>query len=198
VTLELLKEAAEEHGIDLDSLDVGDSEEEERQDEEIAKNHECCRAGNAYGEMVDDWFDSAKELLDQEDDDLSRDVLLEKPDVSPVEESSSFDEAVQVIRWHQHQIYIKLMRAVQGAMEEKLEILDEFPSDSDGSAKVALIGIDRSIASWGVIRNLLPIMEKDTLELIIHLERLRRNVERAFPEARAFIRPGFDKIDLNG
>jgi hypothetical protein len=32
----------------------------------------------------------------------------------------------------------------------------------------------------------------------LHLEQLRKNVEKAFPDARAFIRPGFDKVDLNG
>jgi len=89
------------------------------------------------------------------------------------------------------------MRAIRGELRERPEILDEFPKDSDGSAKVALIAIDRSIAAWGEIRNVFPIRERDILDLIARLDRLRRKVEKEFPDARAFIRPGFDKIDLN-
>lgn len=39
------------------------------------------------------------------------------------------------------------LRAIQGNREEKPEILDDFPKDSDGSAKFTLIAIDRSIAA---------------------------------------------------
>ena len=42
-------------------------------------------------------------------------------------------------RWYQHFIYVKLIRAVQGKLEETPQSLDEFPKDFDGSAKVALI-----------------------------------------------------------
>jgi len=197
VTLDLLKEAAEREGIDLDSLDIEELAEDESFDEEVTKNHECCRAAKVYGEMVDDWFDSARALFGQKEDDLSLDVLPEIPNVSPFRESDSFEEAVQVIRWYQHQIYVKLMRAIRGALEEKPEILDEFSSDSDGSAKVALIAIDRSIAAWGEIRNHYPLRDSDILDLLVHLDRLRRKVEKVFPAAREFIRPGFDKIYLN-
>ena len=102
-----------------------------------------------------------------------------------------------MVHWYQYQIYVKLMRAVRGDLEERPEILDEFPKDSDGSAKVALIGIDRSIAAWGELQNRTPLHNSDVLGILLHLERLRRKVERVFPDARAFIRPGFDKIDLN-
>ena len=116
---------------------------------------------------------------------------------SPVREATGLEDAVQVIRWYQHQIYVKLMRAVRGELREEQEILDEFPKDSNGSAKVALIAIDRSIAAWGEIRNHFPLFNKDIMDLLLHLERLRRKVEKVFPAAREFIRPGFDKITLN-
>ncbi len=89
------------------------------------------------------------------------------------------------------------MRAVRGELDEEPEDFDEYPKDSDGSAKVALIGIERSIAAWGEIRSHFPLQDDEVLEMLVHLEQLRRKVEKAFPDARAFIRPGFDKIDLN-
>jgi hypothetical protein len=197
VTLDLLKEAAEREGIDLDSLDSGEPDQEQRYNEEVAKNHECCRAARAYGEMVDDWFDSEGDLFGQPEDELNLNELLEIPTISPVGEGAGLEEAVQVVRWYQHQIYVKLMRAARGRLEEKPEIDDEFYRDSDGSAKVALIGIDRSIGAWGAIRTYYPLGDRQIVDLLVHLDRLRRSVERVFPDARGFIRPGFDKVHLH-
>jgi hypothetical protein len=53
------------------------------------------------------------------------------------------------------------------------------------------------MAAWGEIRSYFPLQDDDVLEMLVHLEQLRRKVENAFPDARAFIRPGFDRIDLN-
>ncbi len=197
VTLDLLKEAAEREGIDLDSLDVEEVAEEERLNDELAKNHQCCRAAKVYAKMVDNWFDSASDLFGQKEDELNSKVQLDLPNADPAGIAASFEDAVQVIRWYQHQIYIKLMRAIRGRMREEPEILEEFPKDSDGSAKVALIGIDRSMAAWGEIRNHFLVREDVSLDMLGHLDRLRRTAEKVFPAARSFIRPGFDKIDLN-
>jgi hypothetical protein len=71
--------------------------------------------------------------------------------------------------------------------------LKDIPSDADGSAKIALIGMDRSIAAWAVILKSMPEQEKVILDFLVRLERLRRETERTFPKARAFVRPGFDE-----
>ena len=77
-------------------------------------------------------------------------------------------------------------------MKEPLEILAGMPRDADGSAKVSLIGIDRSIGAWRALWQHFPEEEDAILPILVHLERLRRTVEAAFPDARAFFRPGFD------
>lgn len=197
VTLDLLKEIAEREGIDLDALDTEKLADEEKPNEQATENHECCRAAKVYADMVDDWFDSARDLFGQREDELNLNVLPEIPNVSSFREDAGFEEALQVVCWYQHLIYAKLMRAIHGRLEEKPEIHDEFASDSDGSAKVALIAIDRSMAAWGEIRNYYPLGDGDILDLMVHLDRLRRSVEKVFPAARGFIRPGFDKVHLN-
>jgi hypothetical protein len=196
VTLDLLKEAAEREGIDLNSVDLEEDAEERRLRKEVAENHVCCREAKVYADMVDDWFDSLDDLFGRREDGLNSGVGIALPRMEQ-EEKGDLEDALEVIRWYQHQIYVKLMRAVRGELEERQEILDEFPRDSDGSAKVALIGIDRSISAWGQIRNCLPMRTDDLEDLLVHLYRLRRKVEETFPNARSFIRPGFDKIDLN-
>ena len=197
MTLELLEEAAEEQGIDLDSIDTEEVEEEDRLNDELARDHECSRMAKLYSEMVDDWLDSARELFSSEEEELSAVETFEALDNSPAEKDDDLLEPVEVVGWYQHLIYVKLMRAIRGELLEEPEILDEYPKDSDGSAKVALIGIDRSIAAWGEIRNLFPHRSDQIMDILLHLEQLRRKVEKTFPDARAFIRPGFDKIDLN-
>jgi len=88
------------------------------------------------------------------------------------------------------------MRAVRGELDESEEELDEFPKDSEGSAKIALIAIDRSIAAWGTVYSHDALQNEKVLRYIAYLDRLREEVEKAFPRARSFVRPGFEKIDL--
>jgi hypothetical protein len=81
-------------------------------------------------------------------------------------------------------------------LEETPQSLNGFPKDSDGSAKIALIAIDRSIAAWGQMRQHLPQREDNILDILVHLDRLRRKTETVFPNAKAFVRPGFDYAEL--
>ena len=181
-TIELLKEAAQEHGIDLEALDTAQDEEQSRLEDEMAESHAICRAAKIYGNLVEDWCKSEPS------------VYAVRPTLD--RGGMGLEEALEVIRWYQHFIYVKLMRAVRGDLEERDEGLDEYARDSDGSAKIALIGMDRSIGAWGVVRAHAPLVDEKILRLIAHLDHLRENVEKTFPEARGFIRPGFDSSGL--
>ena len=192
VTLEMLKETAKEQGIDLDCLDLHAKVEENKKLDDIAQNHGCAHSAKAYAEMVKNWFDSSKDLFEEKADDLSLKARLELPNSDTVKEAAGLKDTVDIIRWYQHFIYVKLLRAVRGSMEKSSLSLDEFPKDSVGSAKVALIAMDRSIAAWGQMSTYFPQCRDDILDILVHLDRLRRKTEEIFPNARAFIRPGFD------
>ena len=69
-----------------------------------------------------------------------------------------------------------------------------FPKDSEGSAKIALIAMDRSIAAWSGLRTALGPDDADgILDLLAKLSAIRRETEKLFARARAFKRPGFDQ-----
>ena len=105
-------------------------------------------------------------------------------------------EFVEVIRWYQHFIYVKLCRTIESRAGEELEIdreIKHFPEDSDGSAKIALIALDRSIGAWAGLRENLEDDADSILDLLAQLAAIRRGTEKLFPEARAFVRPGFDE-----
>ena len=112
-------------------------------------------------------------------------------------EGVDLGEAFEVIRWYQHFIAAKVMRAIRGKTEEEEEGCEEFASDSDGSAKIAVIAIDRSIGAWAVIPHYNHLYTEEALEMISFLDRLRQAIEQTFPKARSFLRPGFDTIDRN-
>ena len=94
-------------------------------------------------------------------------------------------------------IAAKVARAIRGRMEEERERGDEFASDSDGSAKIALVAIDRSMSAWAVISHYNHVHAERVFEIISFLDRLRQAIEETFPNARSFIRSGFERIDLN-
>jgi hypothetical protein len=71
---------------------------------------------------------------------------------------------------------------------------DTETNDSDGSAKVALIGVDRSIAAWRFMQLSLPERSESIVPLILQLACLRNSLLKTFPKASEFIRPGFDEL----
>jgi hypothetical protein len=199
MTLEMLKETAQEQGIDLDSLDVQQAGQEHEKKRDIAENHQCCRAAKVYSQMVKGWFDSSEELFEEKADDLGLQAQLELPNSNPAEEAASLKDSVDIIRWYQHFIYVKLVRAmhsmayaITGSLEEASLDSVAVAGDANGSAKIALIAIDRSIAAWGQMSKHFPQHQDDILDILVHLDRLCRKTEELFPNARAFIRPGFD------
>ena len=99
-----------------------------------------------------------------------------------------------VIAWFHLQIVVKVHRAIRGLSEDDPRDRD-WPADHDGSAKVALLGIDRSHAAWleAVDRGLAT--DAEAAPLIADLVWLGEALERVFPRARAFVRPGLDEPD---
>lgn len=69
--------------------------------------------------------------------------------------------------------------------------MEGMQEDANGSAKVAIIGIERSVAAWATV--LARFLDhEDAIFSLTTLKRLLRRVDAAFPNARAFRRPGFD------
>ena len=146
---------------------------------QLVDHHPLTKAGKKYANAASDWFRELDQTID-----------LER------ESSEGLEDAREVIQWYQYQIAVKTMRALSGRKEELEEAgeLSELPKDSDGSAKVALIGIDRSIAAWRLMQLSLRARDGSIVPLILQLERLRNRLEYSFPAARDFIRPGFDEV----
>ena len=102
-------------------------------------------------------------------------------------------DALDVVRWYGVQIGPKLLRAASADAVGNAR-------DRAGSAKVALIAAERAFGGWTVLRDVLPAAlpaRRDEVKAEIadfqrRLATLRAGIDRAFPEARTFVRPGFD------
>jgi hypothetical protein len=88
----------------------------------------------------------------------------------------------------------KVHRALTGLADDDPD-LREWPADHDGSAKIALIGIDRSRAAWLQAVEQGVISHAAVQPFIADLIWLGDALERVFPKARAFVRPGLDEPD---
>jgi hypothetical protein len=108
------------------------------------------------------------------------------------EETDDVQDAVAIIRWYQFLIGVKLMRGIGESQGDEPEPEIDWQKSSDGSVKVALIGMDRSIVAWGKLLRYFPEKSQGIQPILFHLERLRRRTEHVFPQARSFKRPGFD------
>lgn len=188
-TRDMIAEWAREAGIDLNRAEEEDDPVQRKRRRQQVDNHPLACAGKKYANDASDWFRELDQIVEVSDG-------SERATESEWDSAERLEDAREVIQWYQYQIAVKTMRALSSRLDEQEtdpETTDS-ANDSDGSAKVALIGIDRSIAAWRMMQLSLPERESSIVPLILQLERLRQRIEKAFPAAREFVRPGFDEI----
>lgn len=94
---------------------------------------------------------------------------------------------LEVIQYYLFQIQIKFLRAMPTRDDE-----ETIADNSSGSAKVALIATDRSLAGWHEILQQLPETEDVILTMLVLLQKIQKLGEITFPAARSFVRVGLD------
>jgi hypothetical protein len=104
-------------------------------------------------------------------------------------------EALKIASWDCFFIPVKLHRALHGRdsfLRGKAPEDDPVQNDWNGTAKVALISIVRSVDAWDTLAD--ATRDPDARQIADALHRLRREVEQSFPDAWKFVRPGFDAV----
>lgn len=195
-TKEMLRASAAEHGIDIDTLDLEAEGARQRRRDRRVRSNTLARQSERYAWRVESWFKKHESVFEECEESLNARLLMELPGDDPQGEAVALNDAAEVIRWYQFQITVKLQRALHQDDDEEEELDDDWRAaeeqDRDGSAKVALVGIDRSLAAWTVLRRSLADEADSILDILLRLARLREAAERTFPNARSFVRPGFD------
>jgi hypothetical protein len=192
----LLEQAAEKNGIDLNAIadeiaEINDDEQKLRAD---AENHPLAKLSWTYSEVAAEWLKAQPGMIEKLE---ALKYNLEKG-ISNTErvrsETEQIQDCVAVIQWYETFIHVKIMRALMGkANDDDWEQEHGFQRDFDGSAKIALLGVERSSQAWVTLYELLPEQEDQFLEILAMLERIKKLTLREFPRASTFIRPGFDE-----
>lgn len=180
----------DEHDDSMGGL-FGEEDFMEDLEKEQTDKHPCITGASRYFDVVHAWYQGAQHLETLSDEQFSQRAQYGAPHAGAASSAALVRGVVEVITFYHMSIFAKLRRAVHGKKLDEV-IGDEFPSDADGSAKVALIGIDRSIAAWMTLQRCLPEQEDAAIRALLLLNKLRSVAERSFPTARLFVRPGFD------
>ncbi len=192
--IRMIRRDAKRRGIDLDSPEL--QTEIERADRK--RRRAAARSGAALFKAASAYRKAGHNLLHAIPGALAdtEEALVTESRLGigqPVATAAAIRDALDVVQWYLFFIEVKLRRAVQGAIDERQLHIEDLPRDSDGSAKIALLAIDRSLAAWARLRKHFATEHGDAiLDLLVQLERLRRVAEAKFPAAREFKRPGFD------
>jgi hypothetical protein len=186
----MIKEDAKLNGIDLDSIPSEEMDAIEQKMEKIrrmVKEHPLILLSKEYskdaGLVLSNealWKQKADEMVQQDQmGTISREELEDHLHL--------IKECKEVIGWYQHFISIKFSRALSGKQENGIQ------TDSNGSAKIALIAVHRSQEAWTHLFSLIPDEDK-ILPLLSLLTKIEKMGKEEFSMANEFIRPGFDEV----
>lgn len=182
---QMLKTMAAERGIDLDDPKLRARAWKMRS---TTRNKRLIADTTKYAKDVGAWFKRHEATFEQKSAGLEVRARLVLPGKNPVVAALEIRDAVDVLHWYQFQIAVKLTRAsTRDGLDAELE-----KRDGSGSAKVALIGMDRSITAWAALSKHFAEHANEILAFLLALERLRQTTEKMFPQAREFYRPGLD------
>jgi len=177
----MILEKAEELGIEFEPLNDEEFAEHRSREDEFIRNQDLTKLAEKY------WKD-ARKMLEAKDEWLIFSLLDEEAQ----------NAQLSVVYWYQFFISAKIQRGLSGILDfdgnlEEAELTDT-QSDANGSIKIALIAVERSIMAW---TNLMTKENSATIKpLLVLLETVRRKAEEKFPHARDFIRPGFDELEM--
>ena len=191
-TIDLLKNTAEEFGINLDEIEEEMPLEEEEEEEYKVGEEPLYQITNSYLKTARAWLesDSFKAFISK---------LEEKGELGLITISEAEDkvialsEAVEVIHWYLFFIHVKSSRALK---EKQEDFWDEYPESEksyNGTAKITKIAIERSMQAWIHLLNQMQEDQDRIVEILALLEKSRKLLEKEFPNLDQFIRPGFDE-----
>jgi hypothetical protein len=185
-TLAMLRQHAEEEGIDLDAIDT------ESVISELAEpsDHPLHVKAYRYTMNADKFLEKLQNVINEEIDNINAGNIL-------AENIEEIKECFEVIAWYHMQISVKIHRALCGKMEAGEEKDEEYANfslhDANGSAKVAYDGLSRSMDALTTVYEWNKSLHDDIMPLLTDIYGLIKGVDQEFPGHKEFKRPGFDE-----
>lgn len=194
-TIELLHQAAESFGIDLDKMSDEEQQEIDQRRQELhdkTEDHELSKISKQYSKIALQWLQE-KPGIEQHQQELVRNVEMgTMTDTQAKAEVLATRDCLEVIEWYCHFIHVKIMRAVRGKLSDHWMEEDDYQTDFNGSARIALLAIDRSLQAWAKLYEQMPSREDDFLKVLAMLQKIKAMTEREFPDAFRFRHPFYE------
>lgn len=193
--IDMLHEMAREHGIDLEALEA-EVQDDKLADEEAMREAAVTDAPSnklamEYLDLLDEWMTDNQQFFEEKSEELQQQVQLNPENGKPIEQAVKVRDSLEILKWYATLVPGKVYRALASAQDDEL-FDDPIQTDSNGSAKAAVLGLEASLGAMEVMRSMFPEKTDDWLGLMAHLQRTIRAIETRFPNARKFMRPGFD------
>ncbi|CCG98895.1 hypothetical protein FAES_0884 [Fibrella aestuarina BUZ 2] len=155
------------------------------------KEHPVATLASVYLQQTGAWLRDERRLLELAGRQQLQQVNLGlRTEDQAMVQLTALKNAYEQIKWYRTLIPVKTMATLR-ALDEPTN--DEYLLDYyNGKAKLVLVSIDRSIASWQTILYYYPEKLDGMLDMLAGLNRLTSQLEALFPTARAFKRPGLD------
>lgn len=178
-----------------------DQEWEEREEavRDAVRKHPLSVMAYEYMKLTGEWAKDADKDLKA----LARELLAAAggrfQDDDYEERALEIGDLLDVVLWYHTLIPPKIGRALHGLLEVEAEgealheiLAESRLSDANGSGKIVLVAIERSIGAWLRLREILPAHEDSILQMLALLNRMQRGIHETLPGAASFFRPGFD------
>jgi hypothetical protein len=133
----------------------------------------------------------SSELLRDNNNFTSTEYLL-KPEGNELSNIDALREAVEVILYYKSLIFVKISRALHSYYMKDEHELDGYEEDKLISAKIALLAVERSMASWHYIFENLKHSIDAIIDLLLLLNNIKIKIEKLIPDVIDYKRPYFD------
>ena len=188
--MDMIRDSIEKHGLDWTTFHK-EAVQQELVEPELTRMQQTVKdRAIQYGIEVKKWFDQNKEWLEDKEDEMNTKTNL---GIDQNKLFKTLSDAIETIQWYNFFIGPKMSRAIRGLHDEFIAPETPIQNDANGSAKITMIAINRSLAAWETLRFHFPERTDDLLDLFRSLAWLRRETLKLFPQVDDFVRPGFDE-----
>ncbi len=185
---------------ELDEVESADDamasfKKREEEIERLMDENAVVKESKVAGDLIDMLLNRSKSLMAKEPP-LSTDGLTWHQQQKVEGEAHRTQNLLDILGWYRYMLQVKTTRAVSGKMEFDDDFEDPIQNDSNGSAKVIMIGANHCIKAAKGLLALMPALEDELLLLLTSLQKYLKLMEAEFPNAMQFIRPGFDTLNI--
>jgi len=186
--LQMIYDYAAKEGIDLDNIKL---EEAPRNLEIDALIERASLIVRQYEKLAENWLASKKAFLAKK---LQEGQKIVTMGVKSMETHlNNIKNAVEVIRWYFFFIRAKVIRSYNCMHDKAIHKNQPIQNNMNGSAKIANIAVENSLAAWEILRSHFEEEADNILDIMVALSKIRKNLDAYFPNKNKFIRPGFDE-----